>query len=90
MNENDYFKRLVLVSISNFRIIDEKKKLWNSFNFRGKKMLVKIEGRRRRGQRMRWLDVITDSTNMNLTKLPEMVKHREAWCAAGVGLQSQA
>ena len=37
MNENEYFKRLILVSISNFRIIDEKKKLWNSFNFREKK-----------------------------------------------------
>ena len=54
-----------------------------------KKMLVKIEGRRRRGQRMRWLDVITDSTDMNLSKLPETVKHREAWCAGVVGLQSQ-
>ena len=52
--------------------------------------LGKIEGNRRRGQqRMRWLDIITKAMNINLSKLQEIVKDREAWHAAVHGLQSQ-
>ena len=53
-------------------------------------MLGKIEGRRKRGhQRMRWVAGITDAVDMNLGKLQEMVRDREAWCAPVRGVANR-
>ena len=54
-------------------------------------ILGKIESRRRRERRMKWLDGITDTMNMNLGELQEMVRDREAWCVSVHGvMKSQA
>ena len=61
--------------------------MWTDDSLEKSLMLGKIDSRRRGCQRMRWLDSITDAMNMNLGKVQEMVRDREAWCATVRGIR---
>ena len=60
---------------------------WRAHSLEKTRMLGKTEGKRRGRLRKRWLDSITDSVDMNLSRLWEMGEDRGAWCAASTGLQ---